>query len=173
VAIAYPTLARSDPDYYALETANLILGRLGLMGRLGASVRDEQGLAYYVYSTLDSGREQSLWNARAGVDPKDVERAIDGIRVEVERLQSEPVSEDELSDAKSFLTGILPLALERSDGVVATLLAMEHFDLGIDYLDRYPAIINALTREQLLAAAQIHLDPARLAVAVAGPGSGG
>ncbi|MGI8642738.1 MAG: M16 family metallopeptidase [Thermomicrobiales bacterium] len=173
VAIAYPTLARSDPDYYALETANLILGRLGLMGRLCASVRDEQGLAYYVYSTLDSGREQSLWNARAGVDPKDVERAIDGIRVEVERLQSEPVSEDELSDAKSFLTGILPLALERSDGVVATLLAMEHFDLGIDYLDRYPAIINALTRAQLLAAAQIHLDPARLAVAVAGPGSGG
>lgn len=171
VAIGFPTLARSDPDYYALETANLILGRLGLMGRLGASVRDKQGLAYYVYSSVDSGREQGLWNARAGVDPKDVNQAINGIRDEVERLRAEPVSEDELSDAKSFLTGILPLALERSDGVVATLLAIEHFELGLDYLDRYPAIINALTREQLLAAAQRHLDPDRLAVAVAGPGN--
>ena len=173
VAIGFPTLARSDPDYYALETANLILGRLGLMGRLGASVRDKQGLAYYVYSSLDSGREQSLWNARAGVDPRDVERAIVGIRDEVERLRAEPVGENEMADAKSYLTGVLPLALERSDGVVATLLAIEHFGLGLDYLDRYPAIIDALTRDQLLQAARTHLDPDRLAVAVAGPAAAG
>lgn len=169
VAIGYPTLARSDPDYYALETANLILGRLGLMGRLGASVRDKQGLAYYVYSSVDTGREQSLWNARAGVDPKNVEQTVSSIRTEIDRLRSEPVTEDELSDAKSYSTGILPLALERSDGVVATLLAIEHFELGLDYLDRYPEIINALTRDHLLEAARGHLDPDRLAVAVAGP----
>ncbi|HEV2109700.1 MAG TPA: pitrilysin family protein [Thermomicrobiales bacterium] len=169
IAMGFPTLSRSHPDYYALETANLILGQLGLMGRLGASVRDRQGLAYYAYSSLDSGREQSLWNARAGVSPKDVERAIDGVRTELKRILQEPVSEGELHDARSYSTGVLPLALERSDGVVATLLAIEHFDLGLDYLERYPAIINALTREQLLAAAQTHLNPERLAIAAAGP----
>jgi zinc protease len=169
ISIGFPTLARSDPDYYALETADFILGRLGLMGRLGASVRDKQGLAYYVYSSLDAGREQSLWNARAGVSPNDVERAITGIRDEVERIRRQSVDEEELNDAKSYLTGVLPLALERSDGVVATLLAIEHFDLGLDFLDRYPGIINALTREQLLDATQSHLDPDRLAIAVAGP----
>jgi zinc protease len=170
LVIGTPTLARSHPDYYALETANLILGRLGLMGRLGASVRDRQGLAYYVFSGLETGRDASVWVSRAGVDPKDVDRAIEGILAEVRRLRDEPVDEEELADAKSYLTGVLPLALESNDGVASTLLSIEHFGLGLDYLDRYPAIIGALTREGLLGAAREHLDPDRLAVGVAGPG---
>ena len=48
-------------------------------------------------------------------------------------------------------------------------LAIEYFDLGLDYLERYPAIINALTREQLLDAAKRHLDPERFAISVAKP----
>ncbi len=169
IAIGFPTVARSHPAYYALDTANLILGRLGLMGRLGASVRDRQGLAYYVYSGLETGRDLGTWVARAGVDPKDVDQAIASITDEVLRLRQEPVEEEELADAQSYLTGVLPLALESNDGVAATLLSIEHFGLGLDYLDRYPGIIRALTRDELLEAAQRHLDPERLAVGVAGP----
>ena len=92
---------------------------------------------------------------------------------EAERIRAELVTEVELADAKSFSTGVLPLALETNDGVAANLLAIEYFNLGLDYLDRYPEIINALTREQLLTAAQRHLDPARFAIAVAKPEKGG
>jgi zinc protease len=169
IAIGFPTLKRSDPDYFPLELGNLILGRLGLMGRLGANVRDVQGLAYYVYSGVDAGRTFGMWSARAGVDPVNVERAIASIGEEVGKLRREPVTEQELSDAKSFLTGSVPLALERNDGIADLLLSIEHHDLGLDYLDRYPELINAVTADQILAAAQKHLDETRLAIAVAGP----
>jgi zinc protease len=165
----FPTLARTHPDYYALDMANMILGRFGLMGRLGANVRDKQGLAYYAYSQIESGRELSVWASRAGINPANVERALASIVAEVQRLRDEPVSEDELSGAKEYMTGVLPLALEQSDGVAATLLSIEYYDLGLDFLERYPAIVEALTADQVLTAARTHLDPDRIAVGIAGP----
>jgi zinc protease len=170
LAVGMLTIPRSSPDYYPLEMGNLILGRLGLMGRLGANVRDRQGLAYYAYSAIDAGRQGSLWIARAGVDPANVDRAQTGVVEELRRLREEPVGDDELADGKSFLTGTLPIALETNDGVAATLLAIEYFDLGLDYLDRYPVTINAITRDEVLTAVRAHLDPERLAVGVALPG---
>lgn len=169
LAMGVPTISRLHPDYYALEMANLILGRLGLMGRLGANVRDAQGLAYHVSSSIDTGREGSIWTARAGVDPGNVDRARDSILAELRRITTEPVTEDEIADAKSFQTGILPLALETNDGVAGMLLTIEYYGLGLDYLDRYPAIVGALTREDLLRAASEHIDPEHMAVSVAGP----
>jgi len=169
VAIGFPTIERSHPDYFPLELGNLVLGRLGLMGRLGSNVRDLQGLAYYVYSSVDSGRSSGMWVARAGVDPANVEKAINSIREELGNLRASGVTDEELADAKSFLTGSVPLALERNDGIVDLLMSIEYLDLGLDYLDRYPSLINAVTSEQVLAAAREHLDESRLAVGVAGP----
>ena len=169
IAIGYPTIPRSHPDYYALNVANVILGQLGLMGRLGANVRDRQGLAYYAYSSIGSGRVTSVWHANAGVDPGNIERAIDGIREELERLRTNGVTEQELADAKSYLTGSTPLAIESLGGVVGLLESIEEHNLGLDYLERYPGIINALTQDDLLRAAQHHLDPERLAIGIARP----
>jgi zinc protease len=139
------------------------------MGRLGALVRDQQGLAYYATSQVEPGLEGSLWTARAGVDPTNVERAAESIVAELRRLTDSGVTEAELSDAQSYLTGIMPLALESNDGVAATLLNIEYYGLGLDYLDRYPGIIAGLTVDDLLLAARVHLDPDRLAVGVAKP----
>jgi zinc protease len=169
ISIAYPTLPRSHDDYYALQVANLILGQLGLMGRLGSEVRDRQGMAYYVYSQLSGGRENSLWASRAGVDPGNVEKAIEGIAGELRRLRTEPVSDQELADAKSYMIGSLPLGLESLGGVTDLLLTIEKFGLGLDYLERYPGIISAITAENVLQAAQTHLDEDRLAIGIAGP----
>jgi zinc protease len=169
MAIGLATIPRGHPDYYALDVANLILGRLGLMGRLGAEVRDRQGLAYHASSQLEPRRNGTLWAARAGVDPANIERALTAIQTELDRLRVELVSDRELDDAKSYLTGVLPLALETPDGVASTLLAIEEFELGLDYLDRYPEIIAAVSREQIRGAAQSHLVPERLAIGIAAP----
>jgi zinc protease len=169
VALGIATISRRHEDYYALDLANLILGRLGLMGRLGAHVRDRQGLAYYAYSQIEPRNDGSLWVARAGVDPGNVERAIEATRAELERVRNEPVTDDELRDAKSYSIGVLPLALETHDGVAATLLAIEEFGLGLDYLERYPRIIEDISREAIQAAAQRHLDLERIAIGVAAP----
>jgi zinc protease len=169
IAAGVATIPRGHQDYYALDIGNMILGRLGLMGRLGAEVRDRQGLAYHASSHLEPRRDSTLWAARAGVDPENVERAVHAIQTELERLRSDLVSEEELADAKSYLTGVLPLALETHDGVASLLLAIEEFDLGLDYLDRYPDIILSIGRDQVRQAARSHLDPDKLAIGIARP----
>jgi zinc protease len=169
IAVGVASIPRGHPDYYALDVGNLILGRLGLMGRLGAEVRDRQGLAYYASSQLEARRDGTLWAARAGVDPENIERAVDAIKAEFDRLRGELVSDPELEDAKSYLTGVLPLALETHDGVVSILLAIEEFGLGLDYLDRYPDIIAAVSQDQVREAARAHLDPGTLVTAIARP----
>jgi zinc protease len=169
IAAGVASIPRGHADYYALDVGNLILGRLGLMGRLGAEVRDRQGLAYYASSQLEPRRDGTLWAARAGVDPENIERALHAIQTELDRLRGDPVANQELDDAKSYLTGVLPLALETHDGVASILLAIEEFDLGLDYLDRYPDIIAAVSRDQVREAARSHLDPERLAIGIARP----
>jgi zinc protease len=110
-----------------------------------------------------------LWAARAGVDPENIERAVQAIKTELDRLRGDLVSEQELEDARSYLTGVLPLALETHDGVASILLAIEEFDLGLDYLDRYPDIIASVSRYQVREAAQSHLNPETLAISIARP----
>ncbi len=172
VAIAYPTLPRSlDKSYIALSMANIILGQLGLMGRLGANVRDKQGLAYYAYSSINGGPVNSVWTARAGVDPSNIQRAIDGITSEMTRLRSEAVTENELADAKSYVIGSMPLGLESLGGVVSLLLTMERFGYPLNYVDIFPSLVNELTAEDLLTSSQQFLDPDRLTIGIAGPES--
>lgn len=169
VVLGRPSISRKHPDYYALDVLNLILGRLGLNGRIGANVREKHGLAYYSYSDLEGGLGPGAWTARAGVSPANVERAIEAILSEVRAVQADPVTRQELDDAKSYLTGVLPLALESNDGVARTLLSIELYDLGLDYLDRYPGIITALTDEQLNEAARKHLSAEAFALAIVRP----
>jgi zinc protease len=169
IVLGYPALRRSDPDYYALMMGNLIFGHLGLYGRLGANVRDRQGLAYYVYSSVEAGLGAGPWTVRAGVNPMNIDRAIDGILAEIARLSSAPVTQDEFGEARDFVTGSLALRLETNDGVAVTLGDIELFGLGLDYLQRYPDIIRAITPEQILAVTRKYARVEQYALTIAGP----
>ena len=160
---------RDDPDYYAVSLANTILGRFGMMGRLGENVREKQGLAYYAYSAVESGEGPGAWMAAAGVNPANVERTISSVLEEIVRLRDEPIPQEELADSQAFMTGIVPLRLETNQGVADTISDMEHFNLGLDFLKHYPTFINQLTAAQLQAAVRRFLDPAQYALAIAGP----
>jgi zinc protease len=169
LVMGLPTLSRRDPDYYALRLGNLILGELGLSGRLGAAIRDQMGLAYHVSSDLQAGVGPSPWAIRAGVNPSNVDRAVEAAKREVERWRAELVSDEEIGDGKSFLIGSLPIALESSDGVARMLLDIEFYQLGLDYLERYPALIDGVTREAIRDAVQKWIHPEHLVTVVAGP----
>lgn len=169
LVLGWPGLARNDADYSSARLANTILGVFGLMGRLGDHVREEMGLAYYVYSQLEAGYGAGPWTAVAGVNPANVQRAVDGILHEVRRLRDEPVSAEELADSQAFLTGSMPIRLETNEGVAATLLDMERYQLGLDYLLRYADLVNAVTVADVQAVAQKYLNPEVYALAVAGP----
>jgi zinc protease len=169
IVLSWSGLARQDPDFMKARVANTILGVFGMMGRLGDTVRDQQGLAYYVYSRLQAGLTAGSWSAIAGVDPATVDRAIDGILGEAQRLREEVVGEGELADCKSYLTGSLPLQLETNEGLAATILNIERFDLGYDYLQRYSDLVHAVSAQDVQDMAQKYLHPENYALAVAGP----
>ncbi len=159
---------RASEDFLPAAIGNHILGVFGLMGRLGDVLREQAGLAYYVYSSLGSSTGPGAWLAAAGVDPKDVSRAIDLIMAEIQRFVTEPVSQEELEDVQSNLIGSQPLSLESNIGVASLLLHLERHQLGLDFLQRYPGLVNAVTPEQILAAASRYLQPDKLAVVAAG-----
>ena len=169
IHLGAPGPSRRDPDFHAARLVNNVLGLFGMMGRLGKTVREEQGLAYYCYSLVEGEAGPGPWRVMAGVNPANVERAIASIVAEIRRITTEPVSAEDLADNKANFTGRLPLQLENNEGVAAAILRMERYDLGLDYLRRYADIINALTAEDLLAAAQRYLNPEAYALAVAGP----
>lgn len=169
IVLGVPAMRRGDPDYEAARLANTILGRFGMMGRLGENVREQLGLAYYSYSTLAANKEPGAWQVVAGVNPDNVERCLAAVDAELARLGDELVPDEELGDSKALLTGSLPLRLETNDGVAEAILDMVWHDLGLDYLQRYGGIVAAITAEQIRQAAATYLQPAAYVLAIAGP----
>jgi len=160
---------RSDADYFAASLGNSILGRFGLMGRIGDVVREREGLAYYARSSLSVGSGPGAWYVIAGVNPANLEKAIDLILEELDNFAQNGVTEEELADNKANYIGRLPLSLETNQGVASSLLNIERHQLGLDYLRTYADLVNAVTQDDILAVAQKYIEPARVAIATAGP----
>jgi zinc protease len=162
-------LQRRSPDYLAAALGNNILGVFGMMGRVGESVREKAGLAYYAYSGLSAGMGPGPWFIAAGVDPANVDKALELMRTEVTRFCAEPVSAEELADSQANFIGRLPLSLESNNGVAAALVNLERYELGLDYYRQYPDLVRAVTRQQVLETARRYLAKERLGAAIAGP----
>ncbi|MBQ6517114.1 MAG: insulinase family protein [Anaerolineaceae bacterium] len=159
---------RSSPDYLPAVLGNSILGEFGMMGRIGKSVREQNGLAYYAGSTITSLLYGGCWTFEAGVNSGNLESAAALILDEIRRFTSETVSTEELDDVKSFFLGSLPLSLESNSGVAGLLINIEAHNLGLDYLQRLPEKVGAVTAESILETARRWLDPDKLIRVTAG-----
>ena len=168
IYLGLPGPRRRAADYMDASLMNTILGVFGMMGRIGQTVREEQGLAYYAYSHLRGGVGPSPWLVSMGVAPDKVEQAIESVRGEIGRMQNEPVLIDELADSQAYRTGSLPVSLETNVNLAGIIGDIAFYDLGLDYLQRYPALVHNVTVERIQAAAQKYLSVDQLAVAVAG-----
>ena len=160
---------RKDPEYMSASLGNNVLGQFGMMGRIGDSVREKAGLAYYAYSSLSAGIGPGSWEISAGVSPNNVDRATDLVIDELKRFVAKGVTEEELADSKANFVGRLPLSLESNGGVAGALLNIERHDLGLDYYLQYADLVNEVTRDDVLKTARKFIDPDKLAIAVAGP----
>jgi zinc protease len=169
IAYGFTTIVRSDPAYYAYWVMNHILGQYGMGGRLGQSIREQQGMAYYAFSSFEANVLPGPLLIRAGVSGANVDRAVGSIDAEVARLAAEGVSDRELADSKRYLIGSLPRTLETNAGIAAFLQAVEQFDLGLDYDVRLPGLLEAVTRDEVADAARATLAPERACLVIAGP----
>jgi zinc protease len=169
IAYGFTTISRDDPGYYAYTVMNNALGQYGIGGRLGDSIRERQGMAYYVFSSFDANVVEGPLLIRAGVNPANVDRAIASIDEEVRRMAEEGLSEAELADCKEYLIGSIPRLLETNGAIAIFLQTSEFFGLGLDHDVRLPALLDAVTLGDVKRAAERTLDPAHASVVVAGP----
>lgn len=169
VAYGFTALRRRDPDYYAAILMNNVLGQYGLGGRLGDSIRERQGMAYYAYSSFDGDVAESPLVIRAGVAAANVDRAVASIDEEVARMAADGVTRPELDDARNYLIGSMPRVLETNTGIATFLLTAEFFSLGLDLDRRLPALLEAVSLDHVNATARRLLAVDRAAVVIAGP----
>jgi len=162
-------LKRSDPDFYAAQVLNLVLGGGGaLNSRLGTVVRDQQGLAYGIGSFFDASLYPGPFEIALGTNPANAEKAIRSTEAEVKRILEQGVTQREVDEAVAYLTGRFPLRLETNQGLAEMLWTMEFFHLGPDYIEKYPSYYRAVTVAQANEAAKKHLRPDRATLVVAG-----
>jgi zinc protease len=161
-------LRRDDPDYYAAYVANHILGGGGFTSLLTEEVREKRGLAYSVYSYLYPLEQAPIWLGGLGTSNRSVDEALRLVRQEIERVARGEISQERLDDAKTYLTGSFPLRLTGNDRIAQTLVGMQVDDLGIDYLERRNAYIEAVTLADVRRVAQRLYQPDQLLVVVVG-----
>ena len=172
IAYGFISVRRSDPVYDAYWLMNNILGQYALGGRLGSSIRERQGMAYYVFSALDANVIPGPLMIRAGVSPANVDRAVASIDEELQTLAAEGPTESEVAESQQYLIGSMPRTLETNPGIAAFLQTEERFGLGLDYDLRVPDRLRAVTRDDVSAAARRTLVPSHATFVVAGPYEG-
>jgi zinc protease len=172
IGYGFTTIVRSDPRYYAYTLMNNALGQYGIGGRLGDSIRERQGMAYYVFSSFDANVVEGPLIVRAGVNPTNVDRAVASIDEEMRRMAAEGLTPGELADCKQYLIGSIPRLLETNGAIATFLQTAEFFGLGLDHDLRLPSLLDAVSLEDVNAAARESLDEKRAAVVVAGPYEG-
>ncbi len=172
LAYGFTTMVRTDPEYYPCWLMNHVFGQYSMSGRLGDSIRERQGMAYYVYSTLDANVMEGPLLIRAGVSAANIDRAVASIDEEILKLTTDGVSQKELDDSRRFLIHAMPRALETNAGIANYLQTAEFFGLGLDYDARVPDLLRAVTVEQANAAARKYLAVDRAALVIAGPYEG-
>ncbi|HEY6420906.1 MAG TPA: pitrilysin family protein [Candidatus Binataceae bacterium] len=168
VILGFGGIARANPDFYKLQVMNYILGGGGFVSRLVQVVRSKAGLAYSVGSGFDAGRFPGAFTVVLQTKNKSANEALNLVLQQLREIQEKPVTDAELEDAKKFLVGSFPLKFDRQSSIASFMLQVELYGLGLDYADRYPKLIDAVTRDDVLKVAREYLHPdSAIVVAVA------
>jgi zinc protease len=126
-------------------------------------------MAYYAFSAFDPSLGPGPLVIRAGVDPRNVDRAVAAIDAEVSSLSADGPTDREITETRQYLVGSIPRMLETNHAIASFLQSVEFFGLGLDHDRRLPGYIEAVTTDQVRAAAAAVLHPDCAALAIAGP----
>jgi zinc protease len=172
IEITMPSFGHTDPDYYALQVMNYILGGGGFGSRLMDEVREKRGLTYGIYSSLQDFRHANLIGISTSTKNESVAEVLNIIQNVLNDMQSEVVTDKELADAKSYIIGSMPLALSSTDQIASIALTLLMNGFPIDYLDNYADRINAVTAEDVQRVATRVLKPESMLTVLVGKPTG-
>jgi zinc protease len=167
IVIANLAINRTSPDFFAMLLLNTILGS-NASSRLFMNLREDKGYTYGAYSSLDARRVVGTFRASAEVRTAVTGDSLKEFFYELERIRDDDVSEKEITDAKSYLTGVFPLRIETQEGLVDQLVQIKMMGLPEDYLHIYRDRINEITISDIRRVAQQHVTPDKAALVVVG-----
>jgi zinc protease len=168
IIMGHEGVTRNNPDYYAVQVMNNILGGGGFSSRAMESIRNQRGLAYSVYTHFNADKNYGSFQFVMQTQNESAHEAIRLAREEIERIRREPVSEQELNAAKDYLIGSFPLRLDTNRKVASFLAQVEFYELGLDYPEHYGDFIRAVKREDVLRVAKQYLRPEKLITVIVG-----
>lgn len=158
---------RSDPDYFPLLVMNQVLGA-GASSRVFMNLREEKGYTYGAYTRLDFKKLAGEFEATAEVRTAVTGESLKEFFYELDRIRSEKVGDDEIADAKNFLTGVFPIRAETQEGLTNLIVNQHLYGLPADYLQTYRDHIDAVTVDDVLRVAQKHVRPSEVAIVIVG-----
>jgi len=159
IILGHRGVSRENPDFYALTVMNYILGGGGFSSRLMEQIRNKRGLAYSVASFFDPHKYPGSFQVVLQTKNSSAREAISLSLQQMEQIRKEMVSEKELEGAKKYLIGSFPMRLDTQGKLVNFLGQVEYYGLGLDYPEKYPSLIRAVTREEVLRVAKAYLHP--------------
>lgn len=170
VAIGAPSIARGDPDYFALLVGNYVLGGGGFSSRLTDQVREKRGLTYGVDSYFAPSKQPGPFSVTLQTKKENTNEALGLVRQILAKYVADGPTDAELKAAKDNLVNGFPLRIDSNRKLLTNVANIGWYGLPLDYLDTWTAQINKVTRDQVRAAFQRHVHPDALAtVIVAGP----
>ena len=170
IVIANEGITRTSPDYFPMLVMHTVLGA-NASSRLFMNLREEKGYTYGAYSSLDARRTAGTFRATAEVRTPVTGDSLKEFFYELDRIGNEPVSEKEIADAKSYLTGVFPIRLETQEGLVDQLVQIKMFNLPENYLEIYRNRIQAVTIPQVQEVARKYVRPGEAAIVIVGDGA--
>jgi zinc protease len=147
-------IMREDPDYYAAVVMNNVLGGASFISRMWKSVREERGLAYSVGTGISPLGHTSYFTGGFATRNDQVAEAYAIIEAEMQRMAEDGVTDQELTDAKTYSIGNFALSLDTNSSLARVLVGLQVAELGIDYIDKRAGYINAITKDDVLRVAR-------------------
>jgi len=169
---ALPGPKRNDPDFYATEVANYILGGGGFASRLMQEVRDKKGLTYGISTYLSPSEHAAIMGGSAAVDNPKAAEALSVILETMRRFHDAGPTPHEVAAAKDFLTGAMPLALTSTDKIASFLVTMQRENLGRDYLDRYDKLVRSVSDKDIQRVLERFFNPDKMTLVMVGKPKG-
>ena len=167
IVLANLGIKRNHPDYFPVLVMNQVLGA-GASSRVFMNLREEKGYTYGAYTRLDAKRMAGDFSATAEVRTSVTGESLKEFYYELNRIRDEAVSDEELDDAKNFLTGVFPIRAETQEGLTNLIVSQELYGLADDYLQTYREHVSAVTPEDVLRVANEYIHPDRMAMVIVG-----
>jgi zinc protease len=170
IVLANLAIERNSPDYFAVIVMNQVLGA-GASSRVFMNLREEKGYTYGAYTRFDAKKLAGDFEATAEVRTDVTGDSLREFFFELNRIRDEKVGDQELLDAKNFLTGVFPIRAETQEGLANLLVNQQLYGLPEDYLQTYRNNVSAVTIEDVQRVAKKYVKPDEIAIVIVGDGT--